>query len=102
MPSKDEGQGQTIGIFMEGVTASVVANLRVFEQRMNLPEVPVTVVPAPNPSDTTGPTDNSGGLEWDLDSDASTGMAPLVSATLLLRRQFPLRRRCCNRVQQVG
>ena len=79
MPSNDEGQGQTLGIFMEGVTASVIANLRVFEQRMNLPEVPVTVVPAPNPSDATGPTDNSGGLEWDLDSDASTGMAPLVS-----------------------
>ncbi len=79
MPSSDEGQGQTLGIFMEGVTASVVANLRVFEQRMNLPEVPVTVVPAPNPSDTSGPTDNSGGLEWDLDSDASTGMAPLVN-----------------------
>jgi pseudomonalisin len=79
MPSKDEGQGQTLGIFMEGVTDSVVANLRVFEQRMNLPEVPVTVVPAPNPSDATGPTDNSGELEWDLDSDSSTGMAPLVN-----------------------
>jgi pseudomonalisin len=78
MPSNDEGQGQTLGIFMEGITASVVANLRVFEQRMSLPEVPVTVVPAPNPSDTTGPTDNSGETEWDLDSDASTGMAPLV------------------------
>ena len=78
MPSRDEGQGQTLGIFIEGVTDSVVANLRVFEQRMNLPEVPVTVVPAPNPSDTSGPTDNSGELEWDLDSDASTGMAPLV------------------------
>ena len=79
MPSSDEGQGQTMGIFMEGITDSVIANLRVFEQRMNLPDVPVTVVPAPNPSDTTGPTDNSGELEWDLDSDASTGMAPLVN-----------------------
>src|SRR3984957_6100033 len=78
MPSSDEGQGQTLGIFMEGVTASVVANLRVFEQRMNLPEVPVTLVPAPNPSDPSGPPDKSGGDEWDLDSDASTGMAPLV------------------------
>ena len=64
MPSSDEGQGQTLGIFMEGVTASVVANLRVFEQRMDLPEVPVTVVPrripATPPDPPTTPVGSSG------------------------------------------
>ncbi|MBV8301475.1 MAG: hypothetical protein JOY68_06095, partial [Candidatus Dormibacteraeota bacterium] len=78
MPSSDEGQGQSMGIFMEGITASVIADLRVFEARMGLPRVPVTVVPAPQPSQEWVPTDNSGEFEWDLDSDSSTGAAPLA------------------------
>ncbi len=40
----DVGQGQSIGIFGEGETSSVVAQLRLFEQAMGFPKVPVRVV----------------------------------------------------------
>jgi pseudomonalisin len=72
MPSSDFGQGQTLAIFGEGQTADVISNLRVFEKDNSLPQVPVTV-------DHVGPgpfTDDSGQVEWDLDTQASTGMAP--------------------------
>lgn len=74
MPSSDMGQGQTMAVFGEGQTADVISNLRVFEAANKLPQVPVTV-------NHVGPgpfTDDSGQLEWDLDTQASTGMAPDV------------------------
>ncbi len=74
----DFGQGQTIGIFGEGETSSVVAQLRLFEHAMGLPKVPVRVVHTEGgPRSAYG--DNSGSIEWYLDSQASTGMAPDVS-----------------------
>lgn len=74
-PSTDLGNGQSIGIIGEGQTADVIAALRRFEATRNLPVVPVQVYwtdPAPK-------TDDSGRVEWELDTQASTGMAPDVS-----------------------
>jgi pseudomonalisin len=74
-PSTDFGNGQSIGIIGEGQTADVISALRRFEQTRNLPVVPVQVYwtdPAPK-------TDDSGRIEWELDTQASSGMAPDVS-----------------------
>jgi pro-kumamolisin-like protein len=74
-PSTDFGNGQSIGIIGEGQTADVISALRRFEQTRNLPVVPVQVYwtdPAPK-------TDDSGRIEWELDTQASTGMAPNAS-----------------------
>jgi pseudomonalisin len=74
-PSTDLGNGQSIGVIGEGQAADVISALRRFEQTRNLPVVPVQVYwtdPAPK-------TDDSGRVEWELDTQASTGMAPDVS-----------------------
>ncbi len=74
-PSTDLGQGQSIGIIGEGQTADVISALRRFEATRNLPKVPVQVYwTDPGPK-----TDDSGRVEWELDTQASTGMAPDVS-----------------------
>jgi hypothetical protein len=79
VPASDQGQGQSMAIFGEGNSAPVIANLRRFEQLNNLPQVPVAVKDVG-----AGPwTDNSGEPEWDLDTQASTGMAPDVSKEVL-------------------
>lgn len=74
----DVGQGQSIEIFGEGETSSVVAQLRLFEQAMGFPKVPVRVVHTEGGGD-SGYGDNTGAVEWYLDSQAATGMAPDVS-----------------------
>jgi subtilase family serine protease len=72
MPSSNLGQGQTLAIFGEGQSQDVIANLRNFEQQFKLPQVPVNVTNIGK-----GPwSDDSGQLEWDLDTQASTGVAP--------------------------
>lgn len=72
MPSDNTGQGQSIAIFGEGETSSVVSDLRDFESYNHLSQVPVTVNNVGS-----GPfTDTSGQEEWDIDTQASTGMAP--------------------------
>ena len=74
----DLGQGQTMGIFGEGETSSVVSQLRLFEQSMGFPKVPVrTVETEGGPDSDYG--DNTGSIEWYLDSQSSTGMSPDVS-----------------------
>jgi pseudomonalisin len=74
----DLGQGQTIGIFGEGETSSVVTQLRLFEQAMGFPKIPVrTVHTEGGPDSAYG--DNTGAIEWYLDSQSSTGMAPDAS-----------------------
>lgn len=80
-PATDEGQGETLGIFGEGTTDPVVTQLRLFEHRFNLPKIPVqTVYTQPGaPATATSPGtggDNGGNIEWYLDAQASTGMAP--------------------------
>jgi pseudomonalisin len=74
----DVGQGQTMGIFGEGETSSVVAQLRLFEQAMGFPKVPVRVVETEGGPDSAY-GDNTGSVEWYLDSQASTGMSPDAS-----------------------
>lgn len=79
MPASDEGQGQTMAILGEGATSGVMTDLRDFERANSLPEVPVTVKDVG-----AGPfTDTSGSVEWDLDTQASTGVAPQVSGETL-------------------
>jgi hypothetical protein len=72
------GQRQTMGIFGEGETSSVIAQLRLFEAAMGFPKVPVRVVHTEGGAD-SGYGDNSGAIEWYLDSQSSTGMAPDTS-----------------------
>lgn len=75
-PAQHVGQGQKIGIFGEGQTDDVISDLRIFEAKFGLPTVPVTVV---HPAGETDFSDDSGLVEWDMDTQASTAMAPGVS-----------------------
>ncbi len=75
MPNSNMGQGQSAGLFMEGYTNSVIANLRVYERRHSLPQVPVRVVRG-GTGDDRAFGDNTDAIEWYLDSDAITGVAP--------------------------
>jgi hypothetical protein len=77
-PASDEGEGQAIGIFGEGETDSVVTQLRLFEQHEKLPKIPVRVVHTEGGTDDAY-ADNTGSIEWYLDVQASTGMAPKAS-----------------------
>jgi pseudomonalisin len=70
-PSADTGAGQKVAIFGEGTIADVVSDLRYFEAQEKLPTVPVKQILVGD-----NLTDSSGSEEWDLDSDASTGMSP--------------------------
>ena len=75
------GQGQQMAVFGEGQTDPVVTNLRTFERLHKLPRVPIKVVHA----DGTGVSydDNTGEIEWDLDTQSSTGMSPDVMQEVL-------------------
>jgi pseudomonalisin len=78
--SENYGQGQTIGIIGEGQTADVIAALREFEATRNLPQVPVQVYHTdPGASASEASLDDSGRIEWEMDTQSSTGMAPDVS-----------------------
>lgn len=68
------GQSTNIAIFAEGDLTKVVQNLRAEENANNLAQVPVTIVK-------TGPasSDTSGAVEWDMDTQYSSGMAGNVS-----------------------
>jgi pseudomonalisin len=73
-PNENMGQGQTMAVIGAGATDAVIGDLRRFEDLNRLPHMPVVVKHAG--AGTFG--DNSGGVEWDLDTQASTGMAPLA------------------------
>jgi hypothetical protein len=76
----DAGQGQATGVFGTGYTNGVVTNLRVWEQRVGLPQVPVRVVEEQAlPGGTPNDNDLLGEIEWNLDTQAVTGMAPGLS-----------------------
>lgn len=75
-PTTNYGQGQSMAVFGEGQTAPVVTNLREFEQLHGLPPVPLSVVLTDGSK--AKYDDNSGEVEWDLDTQSSTGMAPQV------------------------
>jgi pseudomonalisin len=73
-PPENLGQGSSMAIFGDGQVETVIADLRTFESRHGFP---ATVTRAHFVG--AGPHDDtSGNAEWDLDSQASTGMAPLT------------------------
>jgi subtilase family serine protease len=71
-PASATGSGQQVAVIAEGQLSGVVQDLRTFESKFGLPQVPVTIV-GPGSSDT------SGSDEFDLDTQYSTGEAPNVS-----------------------
>ena len=81
-PATNLGNGQTMAIFGWGMTDGVVNDLRSFEQEFRLPQVPITVKSYGDTS--TPPTSGDGAtVEWELDTQASTGMAPNVTSETL-------------------
>lgn len=75
-PSQFTGRDQRVAIFGGGSTDGVVSDLRQFEDHFRLPHVPVQVR---HPAGETEFRDTSGRVEWDLDTQASSGMAPGLS-----------------------
>jgi pseudomonalisin len=78
-PSADRGRGQKVAIFGEGSLDTVVTDLRKFEAgnpSATNPRAPLPVVPVRRIYVNDDKTDKSGLQEWDLDSQAITGMAP--------------------------
>jgi subtilase family serine protease len=73
-PTQDFGQGQQMAVLGEGAVAGPLGDLRAFEAENKLPQVPITIHSAGDKF-----TDTSGSPEWDIDSQASTGMSPKVS-----------------------
>jgi pseudomonalisin len=73
-PSTATGSGQKLAIITIGDLTDVKTNLGLFEDHFNLPKVPITVVPIDG-----GSSDTSGDIEWELDTQYSTGFAPDVS-----------------------
>jgi subtilase family serine protease len=75
-PPTNRGNGQSMAIFGWGVTPDTIAHLRSFESEFGLPQVPVTINYF---GATSTPRTNDGAdIEWDLDTQASTAMAPDV------------------------
>jgi pseudomonalisin len=73
-PSENLGQGTTMAIFGAGQVETVINDLRTFETRHNFPQTVTRVhFVGAGPHD-----DSSGTAEWDLDSQAATGMAPMA------------------------
>jgi pseudomonalisin len=75
MPSNNVGQGQSIAIMGSGDSTTTVKDLAIFEAEHKLPKVPVTVTRIPADGDFS---DTSGSVEWELDTQSSTGIAPGV------------------------
>ncbi|HTU95470.1 MAG TPA: S53 family peptidase [Solirubrobacteraceae bacterium] len=75
MPSANTGQGQSVAVMGAGDSSTTVKDLALFEQEMKLPQVPVKVTDIPKDGDFS---DTGGNVEWELDTQASTGMAPNV------------------------
>ena len=75
MPSNNMGQGQSIAVLGAGDSSTTVKDLAIFESSHGLPKVPVKVTDIPADGDFS---DTSGNVEWELDTQASTGVAPDV------------------------
>ena len=70
-PSNNRGHGEKLAAFGWGAPSSVTTDLRKFETENGLPTMPFTVTQVGSAG-----TDTSGLIEWDLDSQAASGMAP--------------------------
>ena len=77
MPTVNEGQGQSIAIMGSGDSSTTVKDLAIFESHHNLPTVPVTVTKIPADGDFS---DTGGNVEWELDTQSSSGVAPQVTS----------------------
>jgi subtilase family serine protease len=75
-PAAHTGQGQGLAVFGEGQTDGVISDLRQFESANGLPQIPVTVK---RPAGDTDFSDDTGHVEWNIDTQASSGMAPDAS-----------------------
>ncbi len=82
LPATNLGNGQSMAIIGWGVTDPVIPDLRSFEAEWGLPAVPVSVK---RYGDTSTPDTSGDGAtgEWELDTQASTGMAPNVGSEAL-------------------
>ncbi|HET9732379.1 MAG TPA: protease pro-enzyme activation domain-containing protein [Acidimicrobiales bacterium] len=76
--SADFGQGQQMAVLGEGEVKNVIADLRGFEANNQLPQVPITVKSVGDDF-----KDTAGDPEWDIDMQASTGMAPKAAGETL-------------------
>jgi hypothetical protein len=70
-PADNRGQGEQLAAFGWGDPTGVAADLSQFEGEHSLPQMPFNVVQVGDKG-----TDTSGRLEWNLDSQAASGMAP--------------------------
>jgi pseudomonalisin len=72
-PAAYTGSGQQLAVLGEGQTDDVISDLRDFEAANKLPQIPVSVV---HPAGDTDFSDDTGRVEWNIDTQASSGMAP--------------------------
>jgi subtilase family serine protease len=79
-PDAYQGQGQQLAVLGEGQTDDVVSDLRQFETVNGLPQMPVAVQ---HPAGDTDFSDDTGRVEWNIDTQASSGMAPLADGMTL-------------------
>jgi pseudomonalisin len=79
-PANNKGEGQKMAIFGWGTTKNTLTDLRQFEVENKLPAMPVSIAYY---GTETAVTDPIGEVEWDLDTQASTGMAPNAVAERL-------------------
>ncbi len=75
MPSNNVGQGQAVAVMGSGDSSTTVKDLAVFEHEHGLPKVPVKVTDIPPDGNFS---DTGGNIEWELDTQSSTGVAPGV------------------------
>jgi subtilase family serine protease len=75
MPSGNLGQGQSVAVMGSGDSSTTVKDLAIFESEHKLPKVAVKVTDIPADGDFS---DTGGNVEWELDTQSSTGMAPDV------------------------
>jgi pseudomonalisin len=75
-PAAYTGSGQQLAVLGEGQSADVITDLRAFEKANKLPQIPVSVV---HPAGDTNFKDDTGRVEWNIDTQASSGMAPNAS-----------------------
>lgn len=76
-PSNNLGDGQQMAIFGWGTTNNTLSDMRQFEREYSFPAMPLTV----NYYGTESAiTDKGGEPEWNIDTQASSGMAPHAAA----------------------
>jgi pseudomonalisin len=76
--STADGTQTSVAVMAAGDMTQVVADLQYAESKQGLPQVPLTLVTVGAAS-----SDRSNSIEWDLDTQASTGMAQNVGMLFL-------------------